>query len=49
MAPRQDSSSHRLEDAARTGWLYCVAGNTQEEIASKLGISRLSAQRLDKD
>ncbi|MDB5527617.1 MAG: DNA-binding transcriptional regulator [Devosia sp.] len=46
MAPRQDSSSHRLDDAARAGWLYYVAGNTQEEIATKLGISRQSAQRL---
>jgi len=46
MASRQDSSSHRLDDAARAGWLYYVAGNTQEEIASKLGISRQSAQRL---
>ena len=46
MAPRQDSSSHRLDDAARAGWLYYVAGNTQEEIANKLGISRQSAQRL---
>ena len=46
MAPRQDSSNHRLDDAARAGWLYYVAGNTQEEIATKLGISRQSAQRL---
>jgi DNA-binding transcriptional regulator LsrR (DeoR family) len=46
MASRQDSSSHRLDDAARAGWLYYVAGNTQEEIATKLGISRQSAQRL---
>lgn len=36
----------RLDDAARAGWLYYVAGNTQEEIASKMGISRQSAQRL---
>lgn len=36
----------RLDDAARAGWLYYVAGNTQEEIAAKLGISRQSAQRL---
>jgi DNA-binding transcriptional regulator LsrR (DeoR family) len=36
----------RLEDAARAGWLYYIAGNTQDEIASKLGISRQSAQRL---
>ena len=46
MAPRPDSSTTRLDDAARAGWLYYVAGNTQEEIASKLGISRQSAQRL---
>ena len=46
MAVRQDSSGTRLDDAARAGWLYYVAGNTQEEIASKLGISRQSAQRL---
>ncbi|MET0259080.1 MAG: sugar-binding transcriptional regulator [Methylobacterium sp.] len=36
----------RLDDAARAGWLYYVAGNTQEEIAAKLGISRQGAQRL---
>jgi DNA-binding transcriptional regulator LsrR (DeoR family) len=46
MAARQDSSATRLDDAARAGWLYYVAGNTQEEIASKMGISRQSAQRL---
>src|SRR5450631_4912786 len=36
----------RLDEAARAGWLYYVAGNTQDEIARKLGISRQSAQRL---
>jgi DNA-binding transcriptional regulator LsrR (DeoR family) len=46
MAPRLDPSGNRLDDAARAGWLYYVAGNTQEEIAAKLGISRQSAQRL---
>jgi DNA-binding transcriptional regulator LsrR (DeoR family) len=46
MASRQDNSANRLDDAARAGWLYYVAGNTQEEIATKLGISRQSAQRL---
>ena len=46
MAQRLDSSSNRLDDAARAGWLYYVAGNTQDEIATKLGISRQSAQRL---
>ncbi|MGV8831144.1 MAG: sugar-binding transcriptional regulator [Devosia sp.] len=46
MAQRIDSSTNRLDDAARAGWLYYVAGNTQEEIATKLGISRQAAQRL---
>jgi DNA-binding transcriptional regulator LsrR (DeoR family) len=36
----------RLDDAARAGWLYYVAGNTQDEIARKLDISRPTAQRL---
>lgn len=43
---RSDNGSNRLDDAARAGWLYYVAGNTQEEIAAKLGVSRQSAQRL---
>ena len=46
MAQRQDTGSNRLDDAARAGWLYYVAGNTQDQIAAKLGISRQSAQRL---
>ena len=40
------TSTDRLDDAARAGWLYYVAGNTQDEIAAKLGVSRQSAQRL---
>ena len=36
----------RLDDAARAGWLYYVAGNRQDEIARKLGVSRQTAQRL---
>ncbi|MGE0502112.1 MAG: sugar-binding transcriptional regulator [Rhizobiaceae bacterium] len=36
----------RLDEAARAGWLYYVAGNTQDQIATKLGVSRQSAQRL---
>lgn len=40
------SESEKINQAARAGWLYYVAGNRQEEIASKLGISRQSAQRL---
>ncbi|MGD1879186.1 MAG: sugar-binding transcriptional regulator [Kiloniellaceae bacterium] len=46
MKKRKDSGDGRLDDAARAGWLYYVAGNTQDEIAAKLGISRQSAQRL---
>jgi DNA-binding transcriptional regulator LsrR (DeoR family) len=41
-----DSDRSRLDDAARAGWLYFVAGNTQDEIARKLAISRPTAQRL---
>lgn len=40
------TGASRLDDAARAGWLYYIAGNTQEEIAAKLGVSRQSAQRL---
>ncbi len=39
-------TSTRLDDAARAGWLYYVAGHTQDQIAAALGISRQSAQRL---
>ncbi len=46
MAGKQDATGSRLDDAARAGWLYYVAGNTQEEIAGKLGVSRQTAQRL---
>ncbi|UYO01123.1 MAG: sugar-binding transcriptional regulator [Devosia sp.] len=46
MSARHDNGTTRLDDAARAGWLYYVAGNTQEEIATKMGISRQSAQRL---
>lgn len=45
-APKQNGEAGRLDDAARAGWLYYVAGNTQDEIARKLGVSRQSAQRL---
>ncbi|AXI44707.1 DNA-binding transcriptional regulator [Sulfitobacter sp. SK012] len=43
---KQDQTAGRLDDAARAGWLYYVAGNTQDEIARALGVSRQSAQRL---
>lgn len=46
MAIARDTGINRLDDAARAGWLYYVAGNTQDQIAAKLGVSRQSAQRL---
>jgi DNA-binding transcriptional regulator LsrR (DeoR family) len=46
MNRNSDGPNTRLDDAARAGWLYYVAGNTQDQIAEKLGISRQSAQRL---
>lgn len=41
-----DNDSARLDAAARAGWLYYIAGNTQDEIARKLKVSRATAQRL---
>ena len=46
MARMREDDTTRLDEAARAGWLYYVAGNTQEEIAARLGISRQAAQRL---
>ena len=46
MASSKEISGNRLDDAARAGWLYYVAGNNQEEIARKLNVSRQTAQRL---
>ncbi len=46
MAQRQETTATRLDEAARAGWLYYVAGNNQEQIARKLGVSRQTAQRL---
>ncbi|HZF34194.1 MAG TPA: sugar-binding transcriptional regulator [Candidatus Angelobacter sp.] len=46
MARNSDTETNRLDEAARAGWLYYIAGNTQDEIASKLGVSRQTAQRL---
>lgn len=44
------SSNRRLERkldlAARAAWLYYIAGNTQDEIAGKLNLSRQAVQRL---
>jgi DNA-binding transcriptional regulator LsrR (DeoR family) len=36
----------KLDLAAHAAWLYYIAGNTQEEIANKLSVSRQAAQRL---
>jgi DNA-binding transcriptional regulator LsrR (DeoR family) len=46
MAKSKEEPANRLDMAARAGWLYYVAGNTQDEIAAKLGLSRQAAQRL---
>src|SRR6266436_5707734 len=41
-----DNDKSRLDEAARAGWLYFIAGHTQDEIARMLQVSRASAQRL---
>jgi DNA-binding transcriptional regulator LsrR (DeoR family) len=41
-----ESEKSRLDEAARAGWLYFIAGHTQDEIAKMLQVSRASAQRL---
>src|ERR1700744_4361617 len=41
-----DNDTSRLDEAARAGWLYFIAGHTQDEIAKMLQVSRASAQRL---
>jgi DNA-binding transcriptional regulator LsrR (DeoR family) len=43
---KPEPEKERLDDAARAGWLYYIAGNTQDEIARKIGVSRQTAQRL---
>ncbi|MCM2290963.1 sugar-binding transcriptional regulator [Allorhizobium sp. BGMRC 0089] len=43
---RKAGFNSRLDDAARAGWLYYVAGRTQDDIAAAMNISRQSAQRL---
>jgi DNA-binding transcriptional regulator LsrR (DeoR family) len=45
MAP-SDSEKSRLDEAARAGWLYYIAGHTQDEIAKQLRVSRATVQRL---
>lgn len=41
-----DKQERRLDLAARAAWLYYIANNTQDEIATKLKVSRQGAQRL---
>src|SRR6266700_8228425 len=41
-----DNENSRLDEAARAGWLYFIAGHTQDEIAKRLKVSRATAQRL---
>jgi DNA-binding transcriptional regulator LsrR (DeoR family) len=41
-----NESTTRLDDAARAGWLYYIAGRTQDDIAQAMKISRPTAQRL---
>ena len=41
-----ERQERRLDLAARAAWLYYIAGNTQDEIAGKLNISRQAVQRL---
>ncbi len=40
------SQDRRRDLAIRAAWLYYVAGNTQDQLASKLNVSRQAAQRL---
>ena len=46
--PRElkERQQRKLELAARAAWLYYMAGNTQDQIARKLNVSRQAAQRL---
>lgn len=37
--------ARKLDLAAHAAWLYYIAGNTQEEIAAKLNVSRQAVQR----
>jgi DNA-binding transcriptional regulator LsrR (DeoR family) len=46
VAKLSNTEIRKLDEAARAGWLYYVAGKTQDEIAKKLNTSRQSAQRM---
>lgn len=44
--PFVERRDRKLDLAAHAAWLYYIAGNTQEEVAAKLNVSRQAAQRL---
>jgi DNA-binding transcriptional regulator LsrR (DeoR family) len=44
--PLLERRDRKLDLAAHAAWLYYIAGNTQEEVAVKLNVSRQAAQRL---
>lgn len=44
--PCSERRDRKLDQAAHAAWLYYIAGNTQEEIATKLNVSRQAAQRM---
>jgi DNA-binding transcriptional regulator LsrR (DeoR family) len=44
--PFIERRDRKLDLAAHAAWLYYIGGNTQEEVASKLNVSRQAAQRL---
>ncbi|MBU3021689.1 sugar-binding transcriptional regulator [Aestuariibacter sp. A3R04] len=46
MSKKLQTEKNRIDEAARAGWLYYVAGKTQDEIAKMLNTSRQSAQRM---
>jgi len=46
MPPRTDTDEKTIDLAARAGWMYYLAGMTQDQIARELGVSRQRAQRL---
>lgn len=44
--PFIERRDRKLDLAAHAAWLYYIGGNTQEEVANKLNVSRQAAQRL---
>jgi DNA-binding transcriptional regulator LsrR (DeoR family) len=46
MSSGSSETEHRRDLAIRAAWLYYMAGNTQDQVATKLNISRQAAQRL---